>query len=263
MVLFTIIINLYKGRKVYSSSAVKILGVRFHNLTVQEALSAIRQTLEKHVIAKVCFLNLDCVRQAQKDTEYRQILNSADIVLSDGVGLRLLLKLSGNKMRENCNGTDLSPKIIEMCAQLGYSVFFLGGKTGVALSAAVNLKARFPGLKVAGAREGYFFDLDEVIRHINDSKADVLFVAMGVPLQEKFITHNRERLNPRLCLGVGAFLDYTSGIIKRAPLWLIRLRLEWLWRICIDPQRMIKRYIIDGMGFMLWAVGAILISKQK
>lgn len=227
-----------------------LLGVRYDNFTVPEALAAVTALLHRGEKAQVCFLNLDCVRQAQDDISYRHILDSSDLVFSDGVGLKVLTKLFGGQMRGNCNGTDLSPLIIEQCALKGYSVFFLGAEPGVADKAAKKMRQRLPSLKVAGVCNGFFTDASSVVEMINNSKADVLFVSMGVPLQEKWIASNRALLNPRLCLGVGALLDYLSAELPRAPGWMILLHIEWLWRVFVDPRRMVKRYFVNGFGFL-------------
>ncbi|MCK5215260.1 MAG: WecB/TagA/CpsF family glycosyltransferase, partial [Candidatus Omnitrophica bacterium] len=106
-------------------------------------------------------------------------------------------------------------------------------------------------IQIVGTHHGYVEEDEAVIDQINESGAEVLFVAMGVPIQEKWIHRNRDRLNPRLCLGVGALFDYLSGTIPRAPGIVRCLRLEWLWRCFVDPRRMIKRYFIDDTGFLI------------
>lgn len=232
----------------------QLLGVEYDNLTVDEALFEIFSLIEKKDKANVFFLNADCLYKAQKDKEYRSILNEADLLLPDGIGLQLATRIFGGRMKENCNGTDLSPKIFEKAQLLGKTVFLLGGKEGISGKAADNARKSFPGLKIAGDASGYFSDVESIVKRINDSGADILFVALGVPLQEKWIVNNRDRLKPKICFGVGAFLDYLSGTIPRAPAWMRKLHLEWFWRIFIDPKRMFKRYVIDGFCFVAFAI---------
>lgn len=243
---------------------VEVFGVRYHNLTVAEAVNLPLEMRMKGVRANIFFLNLDCLKKAKEDPEYEAILNDrANLVLSDGIALRLLTRIFGLKMRENCNGTDLCPKINIECARHGYSIFLLGGKPGVAEKAAERLRSEMPDLKIAGSHTGYFDNEDEVVELINRSGADVLYVAMGVPIQEKFIARNHPRLMPRLCLGVGALLDYMSGTVCRAPLWMRRMHMEWLWRVFIEPKRMFRRYVIDGIWFFVYAVYYRLIFHRK
>ncbi|MBF0485077.1 MAG: WecB/TagA/CpsF family glycosyltransferase [Candidatus Omnitrophica bacterium] len=240
---------------------VKFLGVRYHNLMLGEAMITALGMLDRGERSDIFFLNADGVRLAQNDKEYRTALNDAELVLSDGIGLRLLTKLNGGRMRDNCNGTDFSPQLIAQAALRGYSLYLLGGKPGVAEKAADNLSQIIRGLKIAGTSDGYFQDDKKMVEHINASGADILFVAMGAPKQEKWIASHRRDLKPRMCLGVGALLDYFSGAIHRAPQWMVHSNLEWFWRIFIDPKRMFKRYIIDDMGFLLGVLFFLNHSK--
>lgn len=238
-----------------------ILGVSYDNLTFKEAVKNAIELLKNKDRANIFFLNSDCLLKAQDDQEYRSILNAADLVLPDGIGLRLTVKYGGGKLKDNCNGTDFSPALMEQLALAGIKIFLLGGKNGVALEAGKNIRKAIPGMNITGVYSGYFDDNKKVINEINSSGAEVLFVAMGVPLQEKWIYQNREALNPRLCLGVGALFDYLSVRMKRAPRFMRRLNLEWLWRIIIDPRRMFKRYIIDGLRFIFLIVAKV--NKER
>ncbi|MCR4336917.1 MAG: WecB/TagA/CpsF family glycosyltransferase, partial [Candidatus Omnitrophica bacterium] len=232
----------------------KLLNVEYQNLTVRQALDQIFQLISEGKKANLFFLNADCLFKAQKDDEYRAILQNADLVLPDGIGLKLASRVFGEKMKEDCNGTDLSPQLLEEAAQRNLRIFFLGGKEGVASKAAENIQRKFPGIKVVGAESGYFRDDQKMVEKINQVRPDILFVAMGVPLQEKWISKHRQILDVKLCLGVGALLDYLSGSIPRAPKWMRKFHLEWFWRILIDPRRMFKRYVIDGFGFVMYVI---------
>ena len=232
----------------------KILDVTYHNHTVSEALNIISKYLNSIDKCSIFFLNADCLRQAQKDTQYREILNCSDLVLSDGIGLRMATRLFGGKMIDNCNGTDLSPLIMKEAADRGYKIFFLGGIEGIADKAAQNMRKKIPGIKIVGTHSGYFTSDEDVVKQINQSEANILFVALGAPIQEKWIFKNRNKLQPKVCLGVGALLDYLSGTIPRAPMWMRQMHIEWFWRIFIDPRRMFKRYFIDGVGFLIWLI---------
>ena len=237
----------------------KILGVKYDNITVASAIEQAVYLAKKSNKANVFFLNADCLYKAQRDEEYRKILNLADLVLPDGIGLEIATMLFGSRMKENCNGSDVSPLFLTRASKEGYKIFFLGAKEGIAKKAAENIQKQIPLIRIVGTRAGYFDDDDEVIKKINDSKADILFVAMGVPMQEKWIYRNREKLNPKLCLGVGALFDYFSGHIKRAPKIIRNIRMEWLWRIFMEPKRLWKRYLVDGIKFL----GLVVKEKFK
>ncbi len=230
-----------------------VLNVKYNNIDSYSALKQIMEILHSKSKSDVFFLNYDCIYKAQLDEEYKNAINAATLVLSDGIGLSLLTRLYGGKMKDNCNGTDFCPFFITQASKKGYKIFFLGGQEGVAAKAAEYIRKKILNVRIVGTHCGYFKDDNEVINKINNSQADVLFVGMGVPLQEKWILKNREKLNPRLCLGVGALFDYLSGSVPRAPAIMRVLHMEWVWRILLEPKRMIKRYIIDGAK-LFWLV---------
>lgn len=240
----------------------KVLKVKYDNVTVEKALEVAVSFLETHPKSSIFFLNLDCLNLAQQDAEYRDILNRASLVLPDGIGLKVVTALFGDRMKDNCNGSDFSPLLMRELAARGYKIFLLGGKEGVAERAAAAMKSRIPGLQIAGTHHGYFRNDEEVIDAINRSGADILFVGLGAPVQEKWIDRHRERLSPKLCLGVGALFDWLSGHKRRSPLLLRKLHLEWFWRILIEPKRMSKRYLVYGVGLLV-SVVAYRIVKRK
>lgn len=227
----------------------RMLNVDYDNILSDEAIDKIIGCALAGKKCFVCFVNADCIYQAYCNPYYNIVLKEADLVLPDGIGVKLGSKLLGAQMKDNCNGTDLSPSILRVAASYGIKVFLLGGKPGRAEKAAVNARNNF-GVDIVGHHHGYFDDDQYVIEIINRSNAEVLFVALGVPYQETWIYKNLERLNPSVCLGVGAYVDYLSGELKRAPLWMRKLHLEWMWRIYIEPGRMVKRYVVDGSKFI-------------
>ncbi|MFC1645698.1 WecB/TagA/CpsF family glycosyltransferase [Candidatus Omnitrophota bacterium] len=235
----------------------RILDVNYDNITSVDALDKALFLLENNNKSNIFFLNADCLYIAQRDGQYRDILNSADLVLPDGIGLKLATRLSGSKMQDNCNGSDFSPLLMARATGQGYKIFLLGGRQGIAERAARNIQEKIPQVQVAGTHSGYFDNEKEVIDKINGSGADILFVAMGVPLQEKWICRNRDRINPKLCLGVGALLDYLSGNIRRAPKIFRAIHMEWAWRIFIEPKRLWRRYLVNDIK-IFW-----LVLKQR
>ena len=159
----------------------------------------------------------------------------------------------GSALQENLNGTDLLPYLCSLAVRKGYSLYLLGAKEGVAEAMQENLESLYPGLKIAGTHHGYFdFDAEyeSVIAHINESGADILLVAFGAPLQEKFIRNYRNILEPRLLMGVGGLFDFYSNQMPRAPLWMRQIGIEWVYRLFQEPKRMWKRYIIGNPLFL-------------
>jgi N-acetylglucosaminyldiphosphoundecaprenol N-acetyl-beta-D-mannosaminyltransferase len=226
------------------------MNILYDNIEIKDALSLIMQALFLKTKKTIFFLNAYCVYQADQDAHYREILDQADLVLPDGIGLRIGTWILGGQMKENCNGSDFSPICISSASKAGYQIFLLGGKPGIADKAAEKLKELVPDVLIAGTHHGYFENDEKVISKINQSGAQLLLVAMGVPRQEKWIMRYRDRLNPTVCFGIGALLDYLSENVQRAPLILRRIHLEWFWRFFVEPKRLFKRYFIYGPYFI-------------
>ncbi len=175
--------------------------------------------------------------------------------MPDGIGLKIAAGIFGLKIKENSVGIDFSPYFIKEAVKKGYnSVFFLGSKNGIAEKAALEAKKVIKGLRVVGTHSGYFKNDAEVIKKINNSGADIVFVGMGAPLQEKWISKNRSLLKPKICLGAGALFDFLSKNFKRAPKFVRRLRLEWLWRVFLEPRRLAKRYFLYDARFLYFCL---------
>ncbi|GER67133.1 UDP-N-acetyl-D-mannosaminuronic acid transferase [Weizmannia acidilactici] len=191
----------------------------------------------------IYFLNAHCYNVAQTDAYYHRILNEADYLLNDGVGVEIGAKLFDIPLSGNLNGTDLTPKILKRCEENGFSVFVLGSNETNLQSAIRNFRRDYPGLKIAGAHHGYFQSKKEMAARINNSGADVLIVGMGVPLQEKFIADFDKELACLARIGVGAFIDFASENVPRAPYLFRKLRIEWLFRLMREPKRLWKRNV--------------------
>ncbi|RLQ89593.1 WecB/TagA/CpsF family glycosyltransferase [Notoacmeibacter ruber] len=203
------------------------------------------------------FVNAHCINVAAGSVEYQWALKKARYVLPDGAGVALAARLNGQSFSENLNGTDLFLPLCKEAAKRNMSVFFFGSREGVARQAAERAADLVPGLTVAGTRHGYFDDTqqNDIIDQINRSGADIVLVALGVPQQDVWIARNRHRLNASLVMGVGAQFDFWSGRVKRAPLLLRKARLEWAWRLALEPRRLAKRYLIGNATFVARAFG--------
>lgn len=202
------------------------------------------------------FLNAHCINMAQTDADYRDALACADFLLPDGSGLAIAARLAGKQRGENLNGTDLFPEICREATAAGQSIFLLGGKPGIAANAAKAMRETFPQLIVAGTHHGYWADADEesIINLINASGASILFVGLGVPVQEKWIARLRGRLAAHIVLGVGGLFDYYSAAIPRAPSAIRAVGCEWVWRLAQEPRRMAGRYLLGNFSFLAKAM---------
>ena len=231
----------------------ELLGIRYDNLMIREALDKAILFLSTKKRSTLLFLNADCLFKSQNDTEYAEILRKADLVLPDGIGMRVATALAGGRMKENCNGTDFTPLLIQEAAKLGKAFFFMGSEEGVAKKAASELEKKIEGIRIVGTSSGFFKTDEEIVGVINHSHADILLVGMGAPRQEKWIYRNYDKLNVSMCVGVGALFEWLSGYRLRAPKLFRKLHAEWVWRILIDPVRLARRYLVDDPK-IFWSV---------
>jgi N-acetylglucosaminyldiphosphoundecaprenol N-acetyl-beta-D-mannosaminyltransferase len=188
---------------------------------------------------QICTANPEFILTAQEDAKFKAILNQADLVIPDGVGVLWAARQLGKFLPERVAGSDLVVRLAERGAQQGWRIFFLGAAEGVAARAAEILQARFPAFNCVGTFSGSprIEDEAEILRHIHAAQPDILFVAFGHPKQDKWIARLREKLNVPVSMGVGGSFDFIAGVVPRAPLWLQRLNLEWLYRLWKQPWR--------------------------
>jgi N-acetylglucosaminyldiphosphoundecaprenol N-acetyl-beta-D-mannosaminyltransferase len=196
--------------------------------------------------------NTDHVVRLTRDPEMRAIYLAADVVVADGMPLIWASSLLGEPLPERVAGIDLLHALAAALADRGASVFVLGGKPGIASDAARALEKGYPGLRVAGTHIGYFdpaADRD-VVRAVNESGADALFVGMGSPRQEGWAVRYAPALRPRILLCAGGALEVIAGRRQRAPRWMQRAGLEWSYRLAQEPGRLWKRYLVEDAAFV-------------
>ena len=237
----------------------KFMNSYIDNCTLSEAIVYIERCIRERKIGHVITPNVDQIIRIEKDDYFKKICDNADLLLVDGTPLLWIAKWYGTPIKEKICGSDLVPKLCEIAAQKGYKVFLLGAAEGVAAKAAENLKIKYPGLRVTGTYSPpYGFEKDKKeIAKINqilfDSKSDLLFVGMGVPKQDIFIYENMRNYQIPMSFSIGATIDFEAGVQKRAPVWINRMGMEWLYRLVRDPKRMFKRYIINDMK-IIWLI---------
>lgn len=242
---------------------VEILGVKIDNLSLQEVLEKIKQFLDSPNQHYIVTPNPEFLVAAQKDEKFKEILNYADVAVADGIGLVKAAKFLGQRL-QRVTGVDLVWTICELAEQKNSPVYFLGAKELIAAQAAENLKKYYPNLKIAGAESGGEIidpsqnDLD-LLNRINDTKPLIIFVAFGQVKQEKWIFYHLDKLpTVKLAIGIGGALDYISGRVVRAPKFIRRIGLEWLYRLIWEPKRW-KRIFNAVVVFPV----LVLISKLK
>ena len=235
------------------SRSIALLGVRMRNTTMDEALDWIMRRVADKVPSTMAFVNPDCLNKAWVDQDYRAALAGAARVLPDGFGIHLACRMKGEALVANLNGTDLFPRLCQRAADENVRLYLLGARPGIAAAAGAEMMRRYPGLRIAGARDGYF-QPDEtaaVIEDINRSGAEILLVAMGAPQQERWLRDHAAALRPSVRMGVGGLFDFYSGRIRRAPAWLRNVGMEWTWRLLMEPRRMWRRYVLGNPLFLL------------
>jgi exopolysaccharide biosynthesis WecB/TagA/CpsF family protein len=236
-------------------SIIRVLDVPVLKANHKVALRAIETAFEDEVPALVAYVNAHTLNLAAVDPNYKAILCRSAFILNDGSGLALAARIQGDRFPANLNGSDFNPIILKLAAEKSWRVYFLGGRPGVAAEAARRLQNQIAGLQIVGTRDGYFAPDQHaaVAAEIQETGADLLMVAMGNPLQECWLDDHLKATGARLGIGVGAFFDFASKRVHRAPAWLNRLGIEWIWRLMQEPRRMWRRYIV-GNPLFLWRV---------
>lgn len=236
---------------------INLFGVEMDTLTMVETIDKIDNRLSRGNFTQHVVVNVAKLVQMQKDAELSDAVRSCDIINIDGAGVVFGGRLLGLPIPERVAGIDLFHKLLQHAEKTGLSVFFLGAKSDVIEEAVTNIRSLHPDLAIAGYHHGYFWDREEeIVRTISASKADLLFVGIKSPLKERFINKWSEKLGVGFAMGVGGTFDIASGRVARAPAWMQRYGLEWLFRVIQEPRRMWKRYLITNSIFlgMLWKV---------
>jgi N-acetylglucosaminyldiphosphoundecaprenol N-acetyl-beta-D-mannosaminyltransferase len=259
------------GVDAMSARAIKrinLLGLPMDKLSLDEVLDVIEEFIASGVPHQIVVLNAAKVIKAMADRELRDIILSADLVNPDGVPLVWVSKLLRSPLPGRVNGTDLMERLVELASRKGYRVYFFGARQEVVEKVVDIYRKEYPALEVAGFRNGYFAPNEEfnIVEKICSSKPDILLVAMGTPMKEKWVKRNLHKLNVPVCHGVGGSFDVVAGLVKRAPIWMQRAGLEWLYRIYQEPRRMWKRYLVTNAMFVLLVIlelGKLLILQER
>jgi N-acetylglucosaminyldiphosphoundecaprenol N-acetyl-beta-D-mannosaminyltransferase len=238
---------------------IQILGINVHPMTVEDLHARIEATIREDSHALVLNVNVHCLNLAYREPWLRQFQNRAPLVFCDGAGVRLGARILGHRIPQRITYADWMWQLAKFAERRGFTLFFLGARPGVADKAAARLKERFPDLRVLGTHHGYFdktpgsFENQAVIEEINTVQPNILIIAFGMPLQERWLMENWEHIEANVALTGGAVFDYVSGELRRPPRWMTDNGLEWLGRLLIEPRRLGRRYVI-GNPLFLWRV---------
>ena len=237
-------------------AVVDILGLQVQCHTREGLNEAIGQIIRRGGHAVVPNINVHFANLSWRLPWLRDLFNSAPVNFCDGAGIQLAARLLGCRITERITYGDWFASLAAFCQREHFRLFFLGGRPGIAAEAARQVACRYPELIVAGTHHGYF-DRDrnsaenaDVVAAINRCRPDILLVALGMPLQEKWLTQNWDHIDAGVALTGGAILDYLSGRMRRPPAWMCRCGWEWLGRLLIEPRRLWKRYLIGNPLFL-------------
>ena len=218
------------------------------------AVGELTDLLRRGARAQLVTLGVEIVMRARRDERYRAVINAADVVVADTIGIVIASRLLRGRCRARVPGIELADRLCAACAREGWSAYLLGGAEGVAETAAAALRARHPDLTIAGTQHGYFSDGDAalVAAEAGKSGARLILVALGFPRQEFFVHHNLQRLSA-VCVGVGGAFDVWAGRVNRAPALLRQLGLEWLYRLVREPWRWRRQLVLPQFALYVAA----------
>ena len=243
---------------------VNVAGVEVDNLTEAETVAAVARMMAAGGPHYLCVINAAKAVAAARDARLRGVLGRASLVTADGMSVVWAARLLGGRLKERVTGIDLFERLVAEAAARGWSVFFFGARDESVRGVVECFRRAHPGLRVAGWRNGYFelSESDAVAEQIRRSGAEMLFVAMGSPAQEYWVGANLERTGARFAMGVGGSFDHLSGRKARAPRWMQRAGLEWLYRLLCEPRRLWRRYLIGNAQFIRLVAGQMRSRRR-
>ncbi len=235
------------------------LGVSFHPLGMEEAVDLALLAMKHRMRLQHGDVNVAKLVQMQSDAELKRHTEESDIICPDGMGVVWGCRLLGIPTQGRVTGIDLMIRTIGLCQRYGFRPYLLGAKQDVLEKMAARLRADYPGLAFAGMRNGYFTrgEEDGIAAEIRESKADCLIVGITSPIKERFLNAYRDRLDVPLLIGVGGAFDVLSGVKKRAPRFVQRAGMEWLFRLAQEPRRLFRRYAVSNTKFCLLVARAL------
>lgn len=250
--------------------AVKILDVKVNLLDI----SLVVEVIDKWLIARgpgvaryICLTNVNSVVEAQKNPCLKKITNESDLSVCDGMPLVWLARAKGFKLKQRVYGYALMKKLFDVSGKNNFGHYFYGSTDAVLKKMLENIKKAYPNLKVSGSYSPPFRQLEEsekdsVIKDINTSKADIIWVGLGYPKQEIWMYEFRKLIKCPVLIGVGAAFDFFSGNKGQAPLWMQNAGLEWLFRLLLEPKRLWRRYLINNTLFIFFLLKEAFFLKS-
>lgn len=233
------------------TSRIEMMGCHIDNLTMEETLQTVEGFIKSGKPHQHVVVNVDKLVKASRDPELRRIINECALINVDGMPVVWASRLVGKPLKERIAGVDLFESLMQRSASKGWRVYLLGAREDVVSGVKQIYEKKYPGLVVAGYRNGYWKPEEEarVVAQVTAAKADLLFVAISSPKKEHFLGRYQAEMKIPFAMGVGGTFDVAVGKVKRAPMWMQNAGLEWFYRFLQEPRRMFKRYFVDDMAF--------------
>lgn len=236
-----------------SMERIKLLNTYIDNLSMAETVEEVDKFIAANRPLHLMGVNADKINTLQDDAQLREIVNGCDIINADGASVIWASKVLKKPLKERVAGIDLMQELLVLAEEKGYGVYFLGAKENVVKKMVMIFKKRYPKLVMKGYRNGYFTkeDWPQVLEQVNQSGAQIVFVGITSPLKEYLVEYFQEQGSTCVYMGVGGSFDVLSGNIPRAPLWMQKCSLEWLFRVMQEPKRLGKRYFVGNLRFII------------
>ena len=244
---------------------VEILGCHVDNLSLAETLDAVEAFIATRRPHQQVSVNVDKVVKASRDARLRDFVNRCDLASADGMPIVWASHVLGTPLKQRVAGVDLFEALVARAALRGWRVYLLGAREEIVVRVRERFQARYPGLVVAGHRNGYWSAAEEpqVVEAIRAAAPDLLFVAIPSPRKEHFLDRWQDHMRVPFAMGVGGSFDVVAGLVRRAPQWMQRSGLEWFFRFAQEPRRMFRRYFIDDMGFFAMLAREALARRRR
>ena len=247
---------------------VALFGLPITNVTMAQAVSRIEEMILSGETHQVATANLDFARNSLKDPYLQRVICDCSMVLPDGAPMIWASSLFGSPLQERVTGADLIPELAKLSARKGYSIFLLGSSEESSKTAAEMLKKQYPGVNIVGRycpkpAPLHALNNEEILRRIAEANPDILLVAFGNPKQEMWIHRHRDRLHVPVSIGIGGSLDMISGNLRRAPVVIQKLQMEWAFRMCQEPKRLVPRYFNDAKALLVHLPISVVASRMQ
>lgn len=249
-----------KGNKeVDEMGKIDIVGSNINVVTMQDVLEGIEELIKSGSSSYICVSNVHTVVTGRRDPKFRAVTNNATMAVPDGMPLSWVGRHRGYKNMEKCSGPDIMSELFKISEVKGYTNYFYGGTQDTLDLLGKKLKQKYPNLKIVGMYAPPFRELSEkedtgIIEHINKIDPDIIWVGLGAPKQEFWMANHVDKIKSSVILGVGAAFNFHAGTVKRAPIWMQKHGLEWLYRLCSEPKRLWKRYLVTNFLFVAYLV---------